>query len=82
MFDNRLDSAILAGGMSMLRSPPRDAFQGAALGKECKDEVTGDDSRNNWLLALFTMGEGWHNNHHAYQSSVQQGFRWWEIDAN
>jgi stearoyl-CoA desaturase (delta-9 desaturase) len=43
--------------------------------------VTGDDSRNNWLLALFTMGEGWHNNHHAYQSSVRQGFRWWEVDA-
>jgi stearoyl-CoA desaturase (Delta-9 desaturase) len=42
--------------------------------------VTGDDSRNNWLLALFTMGEGWHNNHHAYQSSVRQGFRWWEVD--
>jgi len=43
--------------------------------------VTGDDSRNNWLLALFTMGEGWHNNHHAYQSSARQGFRWWEVDA-
>jgi stearoyl-CoA desaturase (Delta-9 desaturase) len=42
--------------------------------------VTGDESRNNWLLAVFTMGEGWHNNHHAYQSSVRQGFRWWEID--
>jgi stearoyl-CoA desaturase (delta-9 desaturase) len=42
--------------------------------------VTGDDSRNNWLLAVFTMGEGWHNNHHACQSSVRQGFRWWEID--
>ncbi|HET6521796.1 MAG TPA: acyl-CoA desaturase [Geminicoccaceae bacterium] len=42
--------------------------------------VTGDDSRNNWLLAIVTMGEGWHNNHHAYQSSVRQGFRWWEYD--
>ena len=42
--------------------------------------VTGDESRNNWLLALFTMGEGWHNNHHAYQVSVRQGFRWWEYD--
>ena len=42
--------------------------------------VTGDDSRNNWLLAILTMGEGWHNNHHAYQSSVRQGFRWWEYD--
>lgn len=42
--------------------------------------LTGDDSRNNWLLAIFTMGEGWHNNHHAYQSSVRQGFFWWEYD--
>jgi stearoyl-CoA desaturase (Delta-9 desaturase) len=42
--------------------------------------VTGDDSRNNWFLAIVTMGEGWHNNHHAYQSSVRQGFRWWEYD--
>jgi stearoyl-CoA desaturase (delta-9 desaturase) len=45
-----------------------------------KRYVTGDDSRNNWLLAIFTMGEGWHNNHHACQSSVRQGFRWWEFD--
>ena len=46
-----------------------------------KRYVTGDDSRNNWLLAFFTMGEGWHNNHHAFQSSVRQGFRWWEFDG-
>src|SRR5712671_7196710 len=45
-----------------------------------KRYVTGDESRNNWLLALFTMGEGWHNNHHAYQSSARQGFRRWELD--
>lgn len=45
-----------------------------------KRYITGDDSRNNWWLAFFTMGEGWHNNHHAYQSSARQGFRWWEID--
>jgi stearoyl-CoA desaturase (delta-9 desaturase) len=45
-----------------------------------KRYVTGDDSRNNWLLAIFTMGEGWHNNHHACQSSVRQGFYWWEYD--
>ncbi len=42
--------------------------------------VTGDHSRNNWLLAFITMGEGWHNNHHAYQISARQGFRWWECD--
>lgn len=44
--------------------------------------VTGDDSRNNLILAIATMGEGWHNNHHAFQSSTRQGFRWWEIDLS
>lgn len=42
--------------------------------------VTGDDSRNNFFLALITMGEGWHNNHHYYPASTRQGFYWWEID--
>ena len=46
-----------------------------------KRYVTGDDSRNNWLLAILTLGEGWHNNHHAFQSSARQGFRWWEVDT-
>jgi stearoyl-CoA desaturase (Delta-9 desaturase) len=41
---------------------------------------TGDESRNHWLLALTTLGEGWHNNHHYYQASARQGFFWWEID--
>ena len=45
-----------------------------------KRYVTGDDSRNNWLLAFFTMGEGWHNNHHAYPRSAPHGHRWWELD--
>jgi stearoyl-CoA desaturase (delta-9 desaturase) len=45
-----------------------------------KHYVTGDESRNNWWLAIITMGEGWHNNHHAYQYSVRQGFRWWQWD--
>jgi stearoyl-CoA desaturase (delta-9 desaturase) len=43
---------------------------------------TTDTSRNNFLLALLTMGEGWHNNHHHYQHTVRQGFYWWEIDAS
>lgn len=42
--------------------------------------VTGDTSRNNWWLAVITLGEGWHNNHHAYQRSTRQGFRWYEFD--
>jgi stearoyl-CoA desaturase (delta-9 desaturase) len=43
---------------------------------------TTDDSRNSLILALITMGEGWHNNHHYYQSTANQGFYWWEIDLS
>lgn len=42
--------------------------------------ATKDESRNNFLLALLTFGEGWHNNHHYYPVSARQGFRWWQID--
>ncbi|NWG14063.1 MAG: fatty acid desaturase [Acidobacteria bacterium] len=41
---------------------------------------TTDQSRNNWLLAILTLGEGWHNNHHYYAGSCRQGCRWWELD--
>ena len=41
---------------------------------------TPDSSRNNIFLALITLGEGWHNNHHRYPISVRQGFFWWELD--
>lgn len=41
---------------------------------------TEDDSRNNAFLAIITLGEGWHNNHHYYPRSASQGFRWWQID--
>ena len=44
--------------------------------------ATTDDSKNNWFLALITMGEGWHNNHHYYQSTANQGFYWWEVDLS
>jgi stearoyl-CoA desaturase (delta-9 desaturase) len=43
--------------------------------------ATADDSRNNWLLAVLTLGEGWHNNHHHCRSSCRQGVEWWQIDA-
>jgi stearoyl-CoA desaturase (delta-9 desaturase) len=42
---------------------------------------TTDDSKNSVFVAMITMGEGWHNNHHHYQRSVNQGFYWWEIDV-
>ena len=41
---------------------------------------TTDDSRNSFILAIICLGEGWHNNHHRYQSSTRNGFYWWEID--
>lgn len=43
---------------------------------------TEDTSRNNLWLALLTLGEGWHNNHHRHQASTRQGFAWWEIDVS
>lgn len=43
---------------------------------------TKDNSRNNFVLALFTLGEGWHNNHHCCPGSVKQGFKWWQIDVS
>jgi len=41
---------------------------------------TPDESRNSWCLALITLGEGWHNNHHYSPGSCSQGEHWWEID--
>ena len=41
---------------------------------------TSDNSRNSWIIAVLTNGEGWHNNHHHYQASARQSFRWWEWD--
>ena len=42
--------------------------------------ATPDDSRNNFFLALLTLGEGWHNNHHQFMYAVRQGIYWWEVD--
>ena len=42
---------------------------------------TSDNSRNNWIVALATNGEGWHNNHHAHPRCAAHGHRWWELDV-
>uniref|UniRef100_A0A1D1ZZP6 Fatty acid desaturase domain-containing protein n=1 Tax=Auxenochlorella protothecoides TaxID=3075 RepID=A0A1D1ZZP6_AUXPR len=42
---------------------------------------TGDLSRNNWWVGLLAFGEGWHNNHHAFEFSARHGLEWWQIDA-
>jgi len=44
--------------------------------------ATRDQSRNNALLSLLTLGEGWHNNHHRYPGAARQGFEWWELDVS
>ena len=41
---------------------------------------TRDTSTNLWWVALLAYGEGWHNNHHAFQTSARHGLRWWEVD--
>ena len=43
---------------------------------------TSDDSRNHWLFALITLGEGWHNNHHQFPSAARMGFFWYEFDGS
>lgn len=47
-----------------------------------RNYATPDDSRNQWLVALLTHGEGWHNNHHANQRCAAHGHKWWEFDMS
>ena len=44
--------------------------------------ATRDQSRNEWIVGLLALGEGWHNNHHAFPKSAIHGFRWWQFDFN
>lgn len=43
---------------------------------------TEDKSRNNWLFGLLALGEGWHNNHHAFPVSARHGLKWWQVDVS
>jgi stearoyl-CoA desaturase (delta-9 desaturase) len=45
-----------------------------------RDHETGDESRNNALMGILGLGEGWHNNHHAFPTSARHGLEWWQID--
>jgi stearoyl-CoA desaturase (delta-9 desaturase) len=44
--------------------------------------VSEDESRNNWIVGLLAMGEGWHNNHHAFPRSAFHGMRWYQFDCS
>ncbi|HKD97349.1 MAG TPA: acyl-CoA desaturase [Micromonosporaceae bacterium] len=47
-----------------------------------RDFQTGDRSRNQWFLGFIALGEGWHNNHHAFPRSAFHGLRWWQVDVS
>ena len=47
-----------------------------------RDHETGDESRNNALMGILGLGEGWHNNHHAFPASARHGLKWWQIDPS
>ena len=47
-----------------------------------REFVTTDASRNNFVIGLLAMGEGWHNNHHAFPRSANHGMHWWQIDPS
>lgn len=47
-----------------------------------RDYQTNDNSKNNFVLAVLTLGEGWHNNHHCAPGSIRQGFKGWQIDIS
>ncbi len=43
---------------------------------------THDESRNNAIFGVLALGEGWHNNHHAFPTSARHGLRWWQLDVS
>ncbi|KAI3874598.1 hypothetical protein MKX03_035119, partial [Papaver bracteatum] len=42
---------------------------------------TKDLSKNNWVVGIIAFGEGWHNNHHAFEYSARVGLEWWKVDV-
>jgi stearoyl-CoA desaturase (delta-9 desaturase) len=47
-----------------------------------KPYAAGDESRNNLFVGIYALGEGWHNNHHAFPSSARHGLQWWQFDIS
>ena len=45
-------------------------------------DINNDRSKNNWIVGVLAMGEGWHNNHHAIADSARHGLKWWEFDSS
>jgi len=47
-----------------------------------RDYKSNDHSTNNPICGVLAMGEGWHNNHHAFPSSARHGLKWWQFDLS
>ena len=67
------------GGRLLRRGLGLSRVDGGALAFHLHDQLA-RTHLGNAALALLTLGEGWHNNHHHYCAATRQGFRWWEID--
>jgi stearoyl-CoA desaturase (delta-9 desaturase) len=77
-----LDGALWGGGVRMflgIMLPSAVNSFGHMVGS--RPFATSDHSRNVAWLAWLTLGEGWHNNHHAFPASARLGLRWWQLDA-
>lgn len=46
-----------------------------------RSRESGDDGRNHWLVALLTLGEGWHNHHRRFGYAARRGLEWWQLDV-
>jgi stearoyl-CoA desaturase (delta-9 desaturase) len=73
---------LLWGGMFRQFLGLQAAWAVNSFGHLCGDRPynTGDNSRNSLVLGLLALGDGWHNNHHAFPSSARHGFYWWQPD--
>jgi fatty-acid desaturase len=60
--------------------PPDWSTQPPTFGGIVPTHETRDSSTNFWWVALLAYGEGWHNNHLAFQTSARHGLRWWDVD--
>jgi stearoyl-CoA desaturase (delta-9 desaturase) len=75
---------LLWGGLARIFAVQQVTWSINSLGHlfGARDWATRDDSRNNPLVALLALGEGWHNNHHAAPTSAAHGWRWWQLDVS
>ena len=85
--DGDLDGCVVRPGVGRpgtgFPGPSRDLERQFGLSPVGPAPFRSDDqSRNNFVFGVLALGEGWHNNHHAFPTSARHGLRWWQIDMN